>query len=215
MKTQLPFSPPMRPLLRRLLLPAVVVCLQTSPALAHAHTSQTVLERTVTVQAEKQTIKTILSQLAKQANIRFVYSQQLVRADRKVSVRAQNEPLATVLDEIFAPLKIEYEINHDRIVLRVPTSTTYTNDFGSSDIASQAVPVTGRVVDAKGAGLPGVTVLVKGTTNGTSTGADGGFTIQAPENSVLVFSFVGYTKQELPVTGTASNLSVTLTESTQ
>jgi TonB-dependent starch-binding outer membrane protein SusC len=144
--------------------------------------------------------------------VRFVYSQQLVGADRKVSVRAQNEPLATVLDEIFAPLKIEYEISQDRIVLRLPAKSVSATDVGS---AAQAVPITGKVVDAKGAGLPGVTVLVKGTTNGTSTGADGSFTIQAPENSVLVFSFVGYTKQELPVAGAASGLTVTLAESAQ
>jgi TonB-linked SusC/RagA family outer membrane protein len=215
MKSQLQFSPPLRPLLRRLLLPAVVVCLEASPALAYAGTSQTVLERTVTVQAESQSIKTILSQLAKQANIRFVYSQQLVGADRRVSVRAQNEPLATVLDEIFAPLKIEYEINQDRIVLRLPAKAVSGTTAGGATLAAQAVPVTGKVVDANGTGLPGVTVLVKGTSNGTSTGADGSFTIQAPENSVLVFSFVGYTKQELPVSGAASGLTVTLAESAQ
>jgi TonB-dependent SusC/RagA subfamily outer membrane receptor len=215
MKNQLQFSPPLRPLLRCLLLPAVVVCLEASPTLAHGHTFQTVLERNVTVQAESQSIKAILSQLAKQANIRFVYSQQLVGADRKVSVRAQNEPLATVLDEIFAPLKIEYEINQDRIVLRVPNKSASATDGGTSTLAVQAVPVTGKVVDNKGNGLPGVTVLVKGTTNGTSTGADGSFSLQAPENSVLVFSFVGYTKQELPVTGAANGLTVTLAESAQ
>jgi hypothetical protein len=89
MTNQVPFSPPFRPLLRSLLLPAVVVCLQANPALAYRPAAQTVLERTVTVQAESQPIKVILSKLAKQANTRFVYSQQLVGADRKVSVRAQ------------------------------------------------------------------------------------------------------------------------------
>jgi len=212
MHNQLQFSPPLRPLLRSLLLPAVVVCLQTSPALAHGRATQTVLERTVTVAVEGQTIKATLSQLAKQANVRFVYSQQLVGADRKVTVRAQNQPLATVLDEIFAPSKIEYEINHDRVVLRLPSKSVSGAEGGS---ATLAVPIRGKVVDAKGGGLPGVTVLVKGTTTGTSTGADGSFTIDAPENSVLVFSFVGYTRQELPVTGAATNLTVTLAESAQ
>ena len=215
MKNQVQFSPPLRPLLRSLLLPAVVVCLQASPALAHLQPAQTVLERTVTMQADGQSIKAILSKLAKQANIHFVYSQQLIGADRKVTVRAQNQPLATVLDEIFAPLKIEYEINHDRVVLRLPSNSGSANDSGSSSATPQAVPISGKVVDAKGVGLPGVTVLVKGTTNGASTGADGSFTIQAPENSVLVFSFVGYTRQELPITGANPSLTVTLVESAQ
>ncbi|RZK87497.1 MAG: SusC/RagA family TonB-linked outer membrane protein, partial [Hymenobacter sp.] len=183
MKNQVQFSPLVRPLLRGLLLPTVVACLQAPPALAHYHRpSQTVLERTVSVQLEGQTIKAALSQLAKQANIRFVYSQQLVGAERKVTVHADNAPLATVLDELFAPLKIEYEISHDRVLLRLPVKPISANDSGSTDEAPQAVPVTGKVVDAKGAGLPGVTVLVKGTTTGTSTGPDGEFSIQAPEN---------------------------------
>ena len=215
MKNQVQYSPPLRPLLRSLLLPAVVVCLQANPALAYRSPAQTVLERTVTMQAEGQSIKAILSKLAKQANIHFVYSQQLIGADRKVTVRAQNQPLAVVLDEIFAPLKIEYEINHDRVVLRLPSKPFSANDSGSSNALPQAVPISGKVVDTKGTGLPGVTVLVKGTTNGTSTGADGSFTIQAPENSVLVFSFVGYTRQELPVTGANPSLTVTLAESPQ
>jgi TonB-linked SusC/RagA family outer membrane protein len=213
MKNQVPFSPPLRPLLRGLLLPAVVACLQANPALAHWQPAQTVLERTVTMQVEAQPIKAILNKLAKQTNTRFVYSQQLVGAERKVTVHAQNQPLAVVLDEIFAPLKIEYEINQDRIVLRLPAKPVSANDSGSSEVA--AVPISGKVVDAKGVALPGVTVLVKGTTTGASTSADGSFSIQAPENSVLVFSFVGYTRQELPITGANPSLTVTLIESAQ
>jgi len=213
MKNHLP--PLMRPLLRGLLLPTVVVCLQTPPVQAHRRATQTVLERTVTVQLESQTIKAALSRIAKQANIRFVYNQQLVGAERKVSVHAKNEPLATVLDELFAPLKVEYEINNDRVILRLPTKPGDANNSGSASLSPEAVPVAGKVVDAKGNGLPGVTVLVKGTTNGTSTGPDGSFSIQAPENSVLVFSFVGYTRQEQPVTGATNSLTVTLAESAQ
>jgi TonB-linked SusC/RagA family outer membrane protein len=215
MKNHLPLSPFVRPLLRGLLLPTVAVCLHTLPAQAHYRATQTVLERTVTVELNGQTIKAALSQIAKQTGIRFVYSQQLIGAERKVSVHAKNEPLAAVLTELFAPLKVEYEINHDRVLLRLPAKPSSPNDSGSSSLAPQAVPVSGRVVDAKGEGLPGVTVLVKGTTNGTNTGPDGSFSLQAPENSVLVFSFVGYTKQELPITGAATGLTVTLAESAQ
>ncbi len=64
-----------------------------------------------------------------------------------------------------------------------------------------AGPVIGRIVDEKGTGLPGVNVLVKGTSNGTQTDADGRYTIQAPDGATLVFSFVGYTTQEVAVGG--------------
>ncbi|MBD2722997.1 SusC/RagA family TonB-linked outer membrane protein [Hymenobacter armeniacus] len=78
------------------------------------------------------------------------------------------------------------------------------------------VPVSGRVTGPDGAGLPGVTVLVKGTSVGTSTNADGAFSLMAPEGSTLVFSFVGYTTQSVVLTaGNASALSVSLKEDTQ
>jgi TonB-linked SusC/RagA family outer membrane protein len=71
--------------------------------------------------------------------------------------------------------------------------------------------VTGKVTDSKtGQGLPGVTVNVKGTSSGVSTGADGTFTLTVPDdNTVLVFTYVGYTSQERAASG---NLSVTLEE---
>ena len=78
------------------------------------------------------------------------------------------------------------------------------------------IPVTGRVTGADGQGLPGVTVLVRGTSTGTSTGADGSFSLTAPEGSTLLFSFVGFVAQSVVVTSTnASNVSVKLVESAQ
>ena len=76
----------------------------------------------------------------------------------------------------------------------------------------QDVPVSGRVTQASGEGLPGVTVVVKGTTNGASTDADGNFALSVPEGSTLVFSYVGYVRQEVPVTGTSTSFNVTLAE---
>lgn len=80
-----------------------------------------------------------------------------------------------------------------------------------SYVAIAQKTVSGKVTDAKtGQGLPGVTVNVKGTSNGTSTGTDGTFTLSVPDdNTVLVFTYVGYTSQERPASG---NLSVSLEE---
>ncbi|WP_210520036.1 SusC/RagA family TonB-linked outer membrane protein [Hymenobacter terricola] len=65
-------------------------------------------------------------------------------------------------------------------------------------------PVTGRITDENGAGIPGVTVLVKGTTKGTQTDADGRYSLEAPADATLVFSFVGYKTQEVAVGGRSS-----------
>ncbi len=66
-----------------------------------------------------------------------------------------------------------------------------------------AETLTGTVKDTKGAALPGVTVLLKGTTTGTTTDASGNFTLQVPSASgTLVFSFIGYSAKEVAITGT-------------
>jgi TonB-linked SusC/RagA family outer membrane protein len=84
----------------------------------------------------------------------------------------------------------------------------------SSKASQPNAPVTGRVTDTKGQGIPGVTVLVKGTTNGTTTGADGNFTLDAPTDATLVISSIGYAGQEIPVNN-RSSINVTLSESNQ
>jgi len=81
--------------------------------------------------------------------------------------------------------------------------------------AQNARQVTGKVLDGTGTGLPGVTVLVPGTTTGTSTGADGGFQLQVPANATkLSFSFVGYATQQVDITG-RNTVSVTLKDDAQ
>ncbi|MDX5481712.1 MAG: carboxypeptidase-like regulatory domain-containing protein, partial [Hymenobacteraceae bacterium] len=70
--------------------------------------------------------------------------------------------------------------------------------------------VTGAVTDENGAGLPGVAVVLKGTTRGTSTDVNGNFTLSVPESGgTLVFSFIGYQTQEMAI-GNQSTLNVSL-----
>ena len=71
--------------------------------------------------------------------------------------------------------------------------------------------VTGTVTDSNGAPLPGASILVKGTTNGTQTDFDGNYSITADSNATLVFSYVGFTTQEI-VVGTQNAIDVTLVE---
>ena len=77
-----------------------------------------------------------------------------------------------------------------------------------------ATPITGRVTGPDGSGLPGVTVLVKGTSTGTATDVDGNFTLDAPEGSTLVFSSVGFLRREVPV-GSNTTFAVRLDNDTQ
>src|SRR6056300_566004 len=79
---------------------------------------------------------------------------------------------------------------------------------------AQNKSVSGVVSDQSGAPLPGATVLVKGTNNGTTTDFDGNYTIQAASGDILVFSFIGYVAKEVNI-GVLTNVSVTLEEDAQ
>lgn len=79
----------------------------------------------------------------------------------------------------------------------------------------QNVAVTGRVVNETGQGLPGVTVVVKGTTIGTSTDVNGNFSLSVPSgNNTLVVSFIGYTTQEIAI-GNRTSLAISLKPDTK
>ncbi len=76
---------------------------------------------------------------------------------------------------------------------------------------AQEKTISGTVSDASGLPLPGATVLIKGTTSGTSTDFDGKYSISTSQGSTLVFSFVGYTTQEIPI-GASSTVNVSMKE---
>src|SRR5687768_11101793 len=68
-----------------------------------------------------------------------------------------------------------------------------------SQAMAQSLKVTGKISEAGGTALPGVTVLVKGTNTGTASDTEGSYALEAPANSTLVFSFIGYATQEIVI----------------
>lgn len=83
------------------------------------------------------------------------------------------------------------------------------------DDQTQAILVSGKITDETGMPVPGVNILEKGTTNGTTSDSEGSYRITVTDgNATLVFSFIGYTTQELPV-GNQSTINVSLAVDTQ
>ncbi|GAC1368279.1 MAG: TonB-dependent receptor [Hymenobacter sp.] len=193
------------PGLKRLaLVPGLLLCLFSGIGSAFASAAEPVLEQPITLQAKDERMASVLSKIEGQASVHFQYSRQLIGASRRVSVDAVGQPLAQVLNQLLEPLHINYKLVNDGIILRPAVATMAPADG----------PVTGRVVDEKGAGLPGVNVVIKGGANGTQTDADGKFTLAVPTGATLVFSFVGYTSQEVAV-GTQTTINVTLAPDTK
>jgi len=148
------------------------------------------------------TVKEVLRNIEKQSEFVFMYSEKLIDVNREVSVTVKNKKISEVLDELFAGTDVSYKVKDRFVLLTTPEVT------GSDLIIQQQPAVSGTVTDEANQPLPGVTVLVKGTTQGTVTNADGEYTLRdIPEDATLVFSFVGMRTQEIPV-GNQTSINV-------
>ncbi|MGV8091410.1 MAG: TonB-dependent receptor [Mangrovibacterium sp.] len=142
---------------------------------------------------ENVTILQVFEQIEKQTHYRFFYDSDLGDLSRRTSVESLDKLLAEVLNELFAGTNISYQMK-DRIIL----IKQKVEGLAVSNQQQQAV--RGRVTDDTGAPLPGVTVLVKGTTQGTITDINGEYSLlKVSPSSTLVFSFVGMKIQEIRI----------------
>jgi TonB-linked SusC/RagA family outer membrane protein len=160
-------------------------------------------------------LKSLLKQWESEYHATIFYESNVVDNKRVVdqpSTGSLADKLAAVLPQVSLQYK---ELRDNYFVVTSRPETAPSASAAAAALAPQNVPVSGRVTDPKGEPLPGVTVLVKGTTIGTSTGTDGSFSLSAPENSTLVFSSVGFKTQELAVTGATSTIAVRLSDDQQ
>jgi TonB-linked SusC/RagA family outer membrane protein len=177
---------------------------------AHESNGQSLLSQKISINVNGSEVKKVLNQVEKQVDVRFVFSSKLIQSKRKVNVSAQNKPLYEVLDDILTPLGLQYEISGKIIILKRLDSLPEMAVPEKSD--SPRKGISGKVVDEAGTGLPGVSVVVKGTQTGTTTDTGGDFRLDLPENAAqtLIFSFVGYSTKEVNV-GSQSVLTVNMT----
>lgn len=175
--------------------------------------TQSLLSQKISVMATGSEVKKVLNQVERQVDVRFVYSSKLIKSARKVTVSVSNKPLEEVLDQVLTPLGLQYEVSGKIIILRRTGGEDKEETPSTEKNVAPKRGISGKVLDEKGAGLPGVSVVVKGTQVGATTDAEGFFQLQIPGTSndaaILVFSFVGFTSQEVPV-GKQDVFSITM-----
>jgi len=150
-------------------------------------------------------IESVMQMIEDKTDYYFMYSALTVNVKQTVDIEATNKLVPEILDDIFSGTDISYKINGRLIAL--------SKDSESSPVA-QFVTVSGKVTGSDGTPLPGVTVLVKGTTQGIITDADGNYSLsKVPADAILVFSFVGMKSQEIEITG-KTVINVVMNETT-
>lgn len=165
---------------------------------------------TFSLKVKKMSLKEVFQTISDQSEFKFVYNNDVVNDNQKVTLTTEDARVEEILDEILPQHKLEYRVIERQVI--VFPAEEKTNSSGDVDDAPQK-SVSGTVKDEKGSPLPGVTVVVKGTTIGIVTDTDGQYQLtDIPENArVLVFSFVGMRTQEVSI-GNQSTINVTMEE---
>ncbi len=161
----------------------------------------------ISVNMRDVSVKQVLKVLESKTDYSFLYNDELVDVNRKISVTAKDESLIQVLDDIFSGSDVTYKIIENRIIL-IPSK----EDIMRATQPQKEFTVTGKVTDKYGDPIPGVSVYIKGTTKGTITTVDGTYSIKVGStDDVLVFSFIGFVNQEITV-GNRGTIDITLVE---
>jgi len=167
--------------------------------------------------AENKQVIDVLKEIEESSNFRFFYQNEQVDVERRVTVKANNSTVEEILGEIFKGQGINYRIMEDFLILLSPENNA-SEILGMTDNKLQGFQqqrtVTGKVTDSNNLPLPGVSVIIKGTTQGTVTDIDGVYSISnIPQEATLLFSFVGMRSQEI-VVGAQTSINITMEEET-
>jgi len=171
---------------------------------ASVYSQQTILQ----LKAEKASVSEIFKMIEEQSDFNFLYRSDHFKGVPDVTINMQDAKLEDVLEKVIVPYGFTYEIDDRTIVIKrsVPVEVSMP--------AEQQKEIAGSVRDKSGQGLPGATIIIKGTTIGITTDSEGKFRFKVPTDSkILVFSFVGMKSQEIIMAG-KSTFDITLEDET-
>jgi len=144
---------------------------------------------------ENTNVEQVLKKIEEQSKFYFLYRSDLLKEIPPVSIQVNDAKLEDILDRILVPNGFSYEIEDRVVVIKKDTEK-------ASPVPVEQKGVSGTVKDKNGDPIPGVSVVVKGTTIGTITDMDGVFRLNMPGDAkTLSFSFVGMKSQEIDASG--------------
>lgn len=185
--------------------------------ITRAGEAQELLDKRISIAEKTVEARAAITEISGLANVRISYNSKLIPKKTIIKVYASNETVSQVLHRTLSPLNVSFILVDQQIILRKtetpPPSQGSTPAEAAADKQESAIErnLNGTVKDERGEPLPGVSVIVKGTGRGTTTDVDGRYSIDIPDDSnTLIFSFVGYLSQEIPVSKERTALDVLL-----
>ena len=163
----------------------------------------------LTLSTPRTTLGTVIKQIQSQSKYQFFYNDKLSTVTVE-PLKVKDASLEQVLNTLLKNKDISYKIEENIIYL-----SEKENSDSLQQQSGKERTITGQVVDAKGEPLIGVSILVKGTTDGAITDLDGNYKIMTKSNNpVIVYSYIGYKTQEIPLKGQTA-INITMMDDTQ
>jgi len=166
------------------------------------------LKRIISVNFENTSLKKALTDIAQKADLHLSYGDNRVPLQKKITLQLSDVTINKALWQVLEGTGLRFAVSPNKHLVLMER-----ND--QNEVAAQSLKetVSGTVTDAQsGETLPGVNIIVKGTTTGTSTGSDGHYQLNVSSlQDTLVFSFIGYQRRVIPINGrTTINIALKL-----
>jgi len=164
---------------------------------------------TMSVKLKNSTLQELFLQIEKSSNYRFFYNNDEVDVNQRISISADEMSVGKILTTALEGMPYSFkELENKLIIIEKAQNSKSASEMN----AQQQRTISGKIKDTSDVPLPGVSVVVKGTANGSISDGNGNYSISGiPSNAVLVFSFVGMKPQEISI-GNKAIINVTLEE---
>ncbi|CAL1519104.1 TonB-dependent receptor [Chitinophaga sp. MM2321] len=153
----------------------------------------------VTLNENKTSLDKILKKIGHQTGYTFLYENKVLEKASPVTLKVNDASLEQALNLCFSDQPLMYKIYERTVVIK--EKLIQPMFLKEAPFIPLANIVNGKVTSSRGEPLPGVSVIVKGTTTGTATDENGNYSINVPGEGVLVFSYVGFATRNIPVNG--------------
>lgn len=170
---------------------------------------KTIEEVKISLELTEKSLNQFFRFVESKTEFKFTYNNELVDLKQKVTLSENNISLYNILENVSRQTRLNFVQINNNIHVESRLGTERNSSVAIAKV--QDVTVTGRVVDANGEPLPGVTIAIPGTTTGTATDMDGFYSLSVPEGSTLVFSFIGFETKRIEI-GQQNIINVTLME---
>jgi len=189
--------------MKKSLLQLIVMVIGMQLTYAFDSPAQELLDKRISIKVDDVSLKSILNKIEILAEAKFIYSPKVIQAERRTSINIQNQAVKDVLEAVLKPMRINYRVIGTQIILSQQSNASAEKEEKSGSQSSTTNAdrsITGVVTGETNEGLPGVSVVLKGTTQGAMTNANGEYRLTVPDNAnMLVFSYVGYQTQEVSI----------------